>query len=284
MTKRTGFSVLEMLLAFAVFSIVIALASAAIVQYLHLQSNQEAITSAQARLRRVSELLGQELRGAVLGGVINQPYTSTSQQLSAALLGGGAGYQIANLDGSKTGFVAVASSAGELGLASNDRIMLVGTNGQAVLRRVNSVTNEGSSLWRINHSACTFSLSLTDKPLMFQVRILGYRYDAASKTLYASENGTEQPLAFNINSFRIDYVYSNASGNIKLNPSGFPNRIVSIAGSNYSLTRLQLALSTQEMSRGKPIERSYNTQIELADSSGYLPSNAYSIEGVTSCL
>jgi type II secretory pathway pseudopilin PulG len=284
MTKRAGFSVIEMLLAFVIFSIVIALASAAIVQYLHLQSDQEAITSAQARLRRVSELMTQELRGAVLGGVINQPYSSTTQQLSAALLGGGAGYQVANLDGSKTEFIAVASSTSELGLANNDRVMLVGTNGQAVLRKVGGLHNEGASLWRINHSGCTFPLTLADKPLMFQVRTLGYRYDAASKTLYASENGAEQPVAFNINSFRIDYVYSDASGDIKLNPSGFPNRGVTVAGTVYNLTRLQLALSTQEMSRGKAIERSYSAQIELADSSGYLPSNAYGIEGVTSCL
>jgi prepilin-type N-terminal cleavage/methylation domain-containing protein len=281
--KKQGFTLVEMLIALGILGIVLGMASSAIVQYLGIQSDQEATTSAQARLRRTTELVSQELRSAILGAVTNQPYTSNNQQLSVALLDGSAGYPATTLTGTTTQFISTATTA-TLGLAANNLVLIVGSNGLAALRTVTTVSNPSTNTWQLTHAACT--LPVLNDPLLFKVKTLGYRRNTANNQLVSTEAGVESAVAFNITGFNVDYIYT-AGGASQVNPVGFPARSVVVGGSTFTLDRLQVTMTAQELSRGKTITRTYSNQIDLADASRFAQAvdagRAYSIQGVTVC-
>jgi prepilin-type N-terminal cleavage/methylation domain-containing protein len=264
-SKNKGFTIVELLIAMAIFGILIAIASGAIVQYLRIQSDQEAITSAQSKLRRVTELVSQELRSAVFGSIINSPYTSDKSAISFLLLEGGAGYAVNPHDsGNNNSFMSAAnltinSSATDtaaLGIADNDQLLMVNGNGQALFFNVGNITKTGQD-WRIVHPGCGNTIDYTPgTTLLFKVRSFGIKHDKPSKELRATDGSTpEQPLAYNITNFRVDYVYNDV-------PQGTydPSKV-------NDLDRLQIVISTEELSRGKSIERTYSSQIELPTTS-----------------
>lgn len=283
--RRQGFTIIEILIALAIFGILIAIASGAIVQYLRIQSDQEAVTSAQARLRRVTELISQEMRGAVFGSIIaddvDNNYDSDADSISFLLLDGGAGYPVLPHDsGNNNSFkpaanLEISSSSPDtasLGIATGDELLMVNANGEALLFVAGNVTKNGSADWRIVHPSCSNSIDYTPNTLLFKVRTFAVRHDLASKTLFARENGLEQALAWNISEFKIDYVYENAGA-----VSTETDYTARALPSGATLQRLQIVASTEELSRGKEIERTYSSQIEIADS------NQINIGGLTVC-
>lgn len=289
--KRQGFTLVELLIALAILGIVLGMASSAIVQYLGIQSDQEAATSAQARLRRATEIVSQELRGAILGAVTNTPYTASATQLSVALLDGAAGYQVTSFNGTTTTVISTAATASDTGFAANDVIMIVGSNGKAILRKINTLTKggTGSSSWNLSHASCTLPTGgdLPTDPLLFKVRTLGYRFDTANSSLLSNERGTEAAVAFNITGFVVDYIYVSNTGATTTNPVGFPARSVTVGSTSYTLDRLQVTMTASERSRGRDVTRTYSNQIDLVDNSKFLTttnsSKSYSIQGVTVC-
>jgi prepilin-type N-terminal cleavage/methylation domain-containing protein len=291
--KRQGFTLVELLIALAILGIVLGIASSAIVQYLGIQSDQEAATSAQARLRRSTEIVSQELRGAILGAVTNTPYTANTSQLSVALLDGAAGYQVTNFSATSTTIISTAATASDAGFATNDVIMIVGSNGKAILRKVNTITSgaSGTSTFQFAHTSCTLPATLPTDPLLFKIRTLGYKFDTATSSLLANERGIETTVAFNIIGFTVDYIYISNTGATKTNPVGtttqYPERTVEVSGVTYTLDRLQVTMTALEKSRGKNVQRTYSNQIDLVDNSKFLSttnsSKSYSIQGVTVC-
>jgi prepilin-type N-terminal cleavage/methylation domain-containing protein len=281
-----GFTIIEILIALAIFGVLIAIASGAIVQYLRVQSDQEAVTSAQAKLRRVTELISQEMRGAVFGSIIaddaDNNYDSDQDSISFLLLDGGAGYPVLPHDsGNNASFkpaanLQISSSSPDtasLGIDDDDELLMVNAKGEALLFVAGNVTKNGGAEWRIVHPGCGNTIEYTPNTLLFKVRTFAVRHDLNSKTLFARENGLEQTLAWNISEFRIDYVYEKG-GVTKINEPGYPTKDLL---NGFSLKRLQIVASTEELSRGKSIERTYSSQIEIADN------NQIAIGGLTVC-
>jgi prepilin-type N-terminal cleavage/methylation domain-containing protein len=262
--KNKGFTTTELLIAMVIFGIVIALASGAVVQYLHIQSDQEAITSAQSKLRRVTELVTQELRSAVLGSITNSPYASDHDSVSFLLLDGGAGYSVLppdsgnNADFPSANSFSVSSSAAdtaELGIASGNQLLMLNADGNALLFNASNPSKNGTTRWRINQTGgCRNTITYTPgNTLLFKVRTFALRHDNTSKELKAVDGPTpEQTLAFNITEFRIDYIYNGVPQGTFINSTDFE--------------RLQVVASTTERSRGREIERTYSSQIEIPNS------------------
>jgi prepilin-type N-terminal cleavage/methylation domain-containing protein len=282
--SQKAFTLIEVLVALAIFGILIAIVSGAIMQYLRVQSDQEAVTSAQAKLRRVTELVSQEMRGAVFGSIIaddaNNNYDADTNSLSFLLLDGGAGYPVTTGNSavfSTATTLDISSSAADttaLGIAPGDELLMLNKDGVGLVFRPDTLVRNGTTRWRITHSTgCTNTIPYTPNTMLFKVRTFAVRHDPATNTLFARDGGVEQTLAWNISDFRIDYVYSNNDGtNTQINPTGYPASTIGSA----SLQRLQVVASTKERSRGKEIERTYSSQIELA-------SNQVSIGGLTVC-
>jgi prepilin-type N-terminal cleavage/methylation domain-containing protein len=285
MMKRQGFTLVELLIALAILGILLGIASNAIVQYLGIQSDQEAQTSVQARLRRTSEIVSQELRGAILGAVTGLPYTSGANQISVALLDGSAGYPVSQMTTTSTRIISTASSAADVGLSANDYVLIVGSDNQAVMKKVNTVSAPASSVVTLSHSNC--AAAALNNPLLFKVRTLGYRYDRANRRLLAREgNNAETAVAFNISSFSIDYIYTSTAGVVLPDASepSPPARSATVGGTNYTLDRLEVTIAGEERSRGKTISRTYANQIDLVDNTRLINvAMSYSIQGVTIC-
>ena len=114
------------------------LASKGIITVLRMHRTQEAVTLTQTKLRLVSEVLSQEIRGAILGGLANSPYQASDTSLSFALIDGGVGYPVTALSNNKVKIV--ASNLDSSVLKKNDNIMVTNQDGDAFIAKVNNIS------------------------------------------------------------------------------------------------------------------------------------------------
>lgn len=291
-TKPTaGFTLIEALIAIAILGMMIAIAYGAIVQGLRIQSTQEAATSSQARLRRITEVFTQELRSAVLGAVSDTPYVTSGTAVSFTLLDGGAGYQVTSIDVSGNTLTAVAGSGSELAVGG-EQMMLVDAGGQAAIFTLASTpTSAGSGRYRVTPSGSdcfdgmvAYAGVGNRNALLFKVKTLGISYDAGADTLMLTEGGaSERPLAFDLSDVSIEFVYREVNSGVlhvqtaPLRDNGNPARNASISGEPVELVRLQVALASQGRALGGDVTRNYVSQVELA------ANPSFSIKAVATC-
>lgn len=296
MTRQHGFTLLEALIALFVFGIVAAIATTGVVNVLKVQSLNEAVTSSQAKLRRVTEVFTQELRSAVLGGVTNSPYTSGANQISFLLLDGGAGYQVLPHDSGHNNSFKNAnnvdiSTSGPLATVKADlegsQVLMVNANGDAVVLDITNVTQSGgswSNKFNLVHPACSNTIDYTHNTLIMSVRSLGLSYDPVSGNLNQRTGaGAAVPLAFDLDGLDLEYVYQESDGTphvltTPLLESGVPVKEGLISSTPVTLMRVQLTVSASEVTTGnRPVTRSYTGQVEMS------ANPSFSIDKVVAC-
>jgi len=280
-TRDKGFTLIEVLIALAVFGVVMSIAYSGIVGSLRIQSDQEAITSAQARLRRVVEVVTQDVRSAVFGSVTATPYASTSTSISFMLLSGAAGFPVE--DGGSfaqaTNSVIAAQQA-DASLLANKKVVMVNGNGQGVVYTVGSVSDLGNNRFRLNHGSCRNTIDWVGGVQIFEISQLGLRYDADDRTIYQSTgDGAEHPLAFNVDNFRLDYTYNTGAASasnptiVRTSPfmsNGVPTRkYVDGSGFTYILDRIQMVIGSEEAANQRMIERTYSGYVDLTSNSHF---------------
>ncbi|WP_114314118.1 prepilin-type N-terminal cleavage/methylation domain-containing protein [Thermus caldifontis] len=286
---RLGLTLLELLLALLILGTLMAIAYGGMVQFMQVRSDLDASVSAQAKLRRIVEVFTQDLRSAVFGGLASTPYPTGRQSISFALIDGGAGYPVLPHDsGSNASFknaaeakiVVLAASASQIGIADGDYVLMVNANGDGVILPVTQVNPVGgqANRWHVVHAGCGNTIDYTPNTLLFRVRTLGFRFDRQTKELvYREGAGAEIPVAFDLSSFRIGYVYEDASQDIRIDPPGYPYDQPAAAppyqvqdsGRTYTLKRLALTLSAAFPSRGRNMERTYTSVVDLASNTQY---------------
>lgn len=284
-----GFSLVEVLLALTIFGIVMAIAYGSVVQFMQTRSDLDATVSAQAKLRRIVEVFTQDLRSAVFGGLASTPYPTGRNSISFALIDGGAGYPVLPHDsGNNNSFkqaaevkiLALATQVSQIGINRGDYVLMVNSNGDGVILPVTNVNAVGgqANRWHVVHAGCGNTIDYTPNTLLFRVRAVGLSYDPATKQLsYKEGSGNPLPMAFDLTGFRIDYVYEAGSQDVLVNPgpynygapSASPPYQFTAAGKTYTLKRLSLTLSAGFASRGRTIERTYTSQVELSSNTQY---------------
>jgi prepilin-type N-terminal cleavage/methylation domain-containing protein len=264
---RKGLSIVELLLGLVILTVVMAIAYRGMVEILRIQGTQEAITTSQTKLRRTLEVISQDVRGAVFGGILSQPYASNSSAFSLALLAGGAGYpvlQYASPSATSISFIADDPSAEFV--AGTYGFMLAEKKG--VLLPVTVAASGGSSTsptWSMGLGCgVTLPFTATAPPLLFRTDAVGYRYDAPSKTLFFQRLGeAAQPVAYDITEFKVDYVYSNNTS-FSVNPVGYnAGGVIALKLGSSTLDRLRITLSTEEPAMGRMIRRTMSSEVEL---------------------
>jgi prepilin-type N-terminal cleavage/methylation domain-containing protein len=284
MRETRGFTLIEMLISMAIFAVVAFLTMVVVTQALQYNAKQQATVAAQSKLRRVIEVIGQEVRSSVFGGVAHAPYASNNTQLSFYLLEQGSGYTVATQP-----FFEGLSSFNILteNEPTLNEIILVDSYGDpkvtpkvepsATLFPVSGIVSAGTDTWRINHAGCTNGIKHNRYLQAFGVHSLGFRLDAASKRLMLSEDGVEAPMAFGITEFKIDYIYTKGSGGTEkrstpyLDPiTNLPVKILTTKAptpvETYLLSELHITVSTEELGKEK-VTRTYTGQIPLLISS-----------------
>lgn len=288
--RTSGITLIEMLIAIFVLSLLIVIAYSAIVQGLQVQSSQEAATSTQARLRRVAEVYTQELRSAVLGAVSDAPYASDDGSVSFTLLDGGAGFQVSAIDVGDNSIRVIGSASGELG-GAGDQGMVVDAGGTAaIFTLAGSPSGSGNEYTlRPSGSGCFTGMVASSaqqgnrNALYFRVKTLGLRYDSDDDTLYLTEGAAaERPLAFDLSGVTIGYVYREPGGDLHvldapIRVGGNPARNATIGGEEVELVRLQVQLEGEGRAMTGDVSRTYVSQVELA------ANQSFSVKAVASC-
>lgn len=270
--RKSGITLVEVLIALAIFAAVMSLAYAAMIGGLTTQNTQEATVSAQAKLRRVVEVVSQDIRSAVFGSIIDSPYVSDADSVSFMLLTGGAGYALEHFDSGDTQIEILSSSTAPL---LNKQVVLVNQLGAGVLTRVNHVANLPGK--RRLTLSCGVNLSYTTNTLLFEVSSLGIDYDPEEQQLNIRSGfgGLETPLAFDISDFRVDFIYT-ADGEEPLvevaphRPAGAPERHMTVGGTQYTLSRLQFVVSSDAITRNGTQTHSYSAQVDLLESQDFM--------------
>lgn len=297
MRKGRGLTLLELLLALAIFSTVLALAYAGVLQFMQSRSDLDATVSAQAKLRRIVEVFSQDPRSAVLGGIAATPYPSGRGSISFALIEGGAGYPVLPHDSASNDsfkqaaeakIVVLTADPTQLGIAPGDFVLMVNNAGDGVILPVTQVNPVGGepNRWYVVHAGCGNTIDYTPNTLLFRVRTLGFRYDPLGRQLvYREGAGAEVPVAFDLDRFELHYVYEAAFGDAATDPSGSsytpsydftnpagapPYQVTQVATQRvYSLRRLSVTLEASFPSRGRGFSRTYTSQVELSSNAQY---------------
>ncbi len=276
-----GFTLIELLVAMAIFGVIMTLAYGGIVNALRVQSVQEVTTSAQARLRRVVEVVTQDIRSAVFGSVTATPYASGQTSISFMLLSGAAGFPVENSASFSLGTTStIAARSAEASLLVGKRVVMVNSTGQGVVYTVGSVNDLGNNRFQLNHGSCRNTIDWAGGVQLFEISQLGLRYAAADRTIYQSSgSGDEQPLAFNVDDFRLEYTYHTGAASAS-NPTivrdapftvgGVPTRkYVDASGFTYILDRVQMVISSVEQSSGRTVERTYSGYVDLSSNAHF---------------
>lgn len=281
MSRPLAFTILELLIALAIFVIVMAFAYSTSVQGLQLNRSNEAISSAQNKIRRVLEVLSQDMRTSAFGIIANTPYNSNASAISFPQVVGGAGYSVSAISGSSLSIISNSPSiAAEIPVGT--RLVIIDGNGNTALTKTTSLpTLSGANTYTLSTTCGSLPVTATSETLASVVNILSYSYDASNKKLIYREQGDSSAtdVAFDITDFRIDYVYkhtTSTSTSEDSNPPGYLDngkaRIYFTSGSDeYTLRRLQFTLSTQIPLGGRNVERTYSGQVDMVNTLYYSP-------------
>ncbi|MCA9835781.1 MAG: type II secretion system protein [Trueperaceae bacterium] len=265
MRQKAGHSLVELLISMAILGTVLSLASQGIIMALRYHRNQQQVVVAQSKLRSINDALNQEVRSAALGGLVDYPVSKSTTSVSFLILegGGGAGYQVISRTDTSLDFIADASTATDIDLASE--VLLIDKSGNGLIIPISSVSALGSSLFRLNHPSCANTIPSSNDYLIFSVQAVGYDYDADAKILYREDGNGRLPLAFDLTEFNIGYV---------------PD----------ALTPSRLTLNTTaeyKNLKSETVERSYASQVDLPqadDGSGSSKGfTTHHIKDVSSC-
>jgi prepilin-type N-terminal cleavage/methylation domain-containing protein len=278
MRQIRGVTLIEMLISMSIFAVVAFLTFMVVTGALRYNSRQQATVAAQAKLRRVVEVVSQEFRGALFGGISNSPYVSNQNQVSFYLLDQGAGYTLMPDAGFSTAssFRVLAGNEPNLSqvilIDPGDPYATPARDPLAKIFPVSNVMFSDTDIWIINHAGCTNGMNHLSALQAFGARSVGFRLDSASNILYLSENGQEYPMAFDITKFELAYVYTKSDTTQEkrttpyLDSNNLPAKIYTGGSQPATLTELQFTLSTIEKGNGD-VERVYTGQIPLLDSS-----------------
>ncbi len=292
MRRSDGFTLLEALIALAIFGLIVVIATTGVTGALRAQSLSQSVTASQDRLRRTTEVFTQELRGAILGGISNYPYTSDAHDVSFVTLAGGAGYPVlmggyddASTFASDDNLVVLWGGSGDPTTLLPGKQMLMVDGGNALLFTVDApsgVTSLGNDAYQITHSSCGNTLSYSSGAITIQSQSAGFHYDSATRTLYLKEGtAAAVPMAFDLDAVDLQYVYQKHDGTVKvlsapLSSGGIALRSGTVDGQSADLARITLTLSTSNKINGRDVSRTVSGTVEMS-------SNDHSVNQVISC-
>jgi len=279
-SRQRGVTLVEILIALAVFSVVMAIAYGAINGSLRVQADQEAATTTQGKLRRIVEVITQDLRGAVFGSITTQPYASDNSQVSFLMLTGGAGYTVlqpalANSFPDETEARILMNEADRL--RGKQVAMINSTRREGVVLPVESVRpGLTSGEWILQWGGgCSNTVQYDlNSTLIFEVETTGLRYDPDSRTIRTtSAAGAEAPFAFDIADFRIEYIYTDGTDvRTQVTPhtvAGVPQRVYDDGSGEWYLQRLQFVVGADAESRGQTIQHAHTGQVDLSSNEDF---------------
>lgn len=277
-----GITLVELLVALFVFAIVAALASSGIVQALRVQSVNEANTSLQGKLRRITEVISQDLRSTVLGAVVDTPYVSGADQVSFTLAVGGQGFEVRRVSSDDVwpGASSMRLFADTQPVAAGDRILIVNGSGLGTTVPVGSVQTLSNNRYDVSvGGGCTIGVSFVHPVRVFVVDAVGYQLLGNGDLVRQTAGADAEALAFDLSDFQVQYGYREQGGALTMldaprSAGGPPLRI----DGDEVLESLRVRVSAEQAIFGnRTVERTYVAQIALP------PPGSVNLRSVVSC-
>lgn len=291
--NKKGFTLVEMLIAIALLSLILALVSGGVVTAMKANRVHDAASASQTRARRVLEIVSQDLRSAALGSITNTPYVSSNNAISFPRLAGGAGYDapFRNRDTSATFIRSTTDTSNRDWTGDLGSVLVVDVaDGDAFVSRVTGTgwRDWGGRIGRllgVGHGRCGNAVGALGAGLtgtaqtnrtLFRVNSVGYSFDANQNRLLRQIEGNQTVVAFDIENFAVSYIYRDkVTGDLDERATPInSNGAALIENNNWKLAQLQINLDVAEPSSGRDnggdlrtVTRTYTSYVDLADSS-----------------
>ena len=274
--KLRGFTLIELLIAIAAGVIVIGGSIMALkgLSTTAVASTEAAAASSKLELtiNRLKEDLGSKPLSVILPG-------SNDSHLTLVYAAGNGVYAQSDPNFSSATSVKVNSPAGAP-VAAGDPAMIINSTGQVLfIPAVNNVTTINSDTYQIDHDDCANATPWTPDVRLFPVHVIYIASgsdvpDGDPHTIYRKvDGGAWEPISFNVEDFKISYLYKNFTGNIIHDPqygvytASAPAPILAPAANrndHYSLYALSIYTATHV----GQVQRDYNGQIPLSGNLG----------------
>lgn len=270
--RQHGMTMVEMLIAMAILGIVLLVTSSAIIQALQVNRLAEDATNTQSKLRRITEVISQELRSAVLGGLTNYPVNTSGSSISFALLSGDGGLPVFESPGqswhnSVVTYVYASDDQARQDLVGAPAVIINGRGEAVVIDQITGAPGHDM----VQHVNCQIPIDYTPNTRIYSASALGFEYDIDAQTLfqvtYDRHGESRVPFAFGLAGFDIAYEYDGGAGNVAVRSTpyvdgnGVPQPRYEVAGVTYDLARLRVTLASE--ADGERTPREYVAYIEL---------------------
>lgn len=270
-------TLVEILVALSILLVIMGIAYTAITNSVRMQRDQEAIVSTQGKLRRIVEVVTQDVRGAVFGSIIDEPYVAGHEGVSFMVLAGGAGYPVTGTGSGSTDDFPLATDvsvlAGDVGFLLDRQVVMVNAEGRGVLLKIEGVAPAAAGYSRLEHPACRNTIDFTRNMLMFEVETFGLRHEVAEETIFSSSgfDPTERPFAFDVAGFTFDYIYTTAAAGAEPIVQEEPRRSggqllrsFEHDGERYTLSQLKVVVDGEGRGSRGIISRTNVAHIDLS--------------------
>ncbi|GGJ56761.1 prepilin-type N-terminal cleavage/methylation domain-containing protein [Deinococcus roseus] len=262
--SEQGFTLLELLLAMAIMGMLL------VSLFNFVQTISKTSTDVQGRInahdavRRLAEMVTQELRSTAFGVVASQPYAPNASQISVLSPVATSGNTVAGIGViDAAGFstaTTVSTYTGTLSaVAANSYLVLLSGSSARLLRTTAATSTSTSQVF--THTGCQNVLSGASATLSL-VTPVGYRYDSAAKILYEKRGANpETILAWGISNFALSYTYVNTTTGVETTSTTFSGALVTNAGSpvtTSALRRINLLVGMTENGKTQTISNTVN--------------------------
>lgn len=254
-----GFTLLEILVAMAILSILFTIILLTTFQGARVQSSTERRVGLDSSLRRTTQIITQDLRNAVYGMLTSTPYASDVDSFSVTQAADTASQSVAGppVAFQSSSSLSVLAQAGFSWPTSTYFILVNPALAQpnATIFSTNS-PSVGAGLVVLNHVGAN-TICYSTSNLVQKVNLIGYELNPSQKILYrrvVNEFGNDvSPVAFGVSGFSIAYIAANGTTYTSL--SAIP--------SSSQLVRLTVNI-TMERPNGLGVEsRSLNSTVEV---------------------
>lgn len=258
--RRTeGFTLIEVLVAMAILTVILAVVLSTSLEALSMQTRTERDVNLDAGLRRVTQILTQDIRNTAYGLVTSTPYTSTASSISLVRAEGGAVHPVTVGSGVfKNATNTTLITPLSFKWAKDTRFVLLNAvGGTATVLTLSSAVTGSTGSAVLPHTDVNTVCYAEGSTLAQPVQVIGYSYDAPSQTLLRQvqdDLGTRTvPLAYGVSAFSLAYIDTSGTSHTTLAGLSNPN----------DLARISVSVTLRANARGGVVTRTVSSGADM---------------------
>lgn len=226
---------------------------------LSMQSRTERDVSLDAGLRRVTQIITQDIRNTAFGLLTDTPYPSTASAISLLLPHSGAVHPVGAGTGTfKSSGSTVLFTPLTFSWPAGTRFALLNAaQDTATVLTLSAGATGATGTATLPHTQPNTVCHTDGSTFAQQVQVVGYTYDAASQMLsrqVTDNQGTRTvPLAYGVSAFSLAYIDTSGTSHTTLAALGNPN----------TLARVSVSVTLRAKARGGTVTRTVSSGADM---------------------